>query len=902
MRRFEDISIEKRFKNLLLLICIIFIILTFSIVNNTNKLTEITSDINNHPLEVSNGALESIGEIIRMHRSMKDVVLSDSMYELDEAVNLVNINETKVYKNLDLIREKILGEEGRQLERDARLSFEEWKSIRDEVLDFAKSGNMKEASFITKNKGADHVKKLEKEFSKLYSYARNKSEEFESESKDIARTSIRLIISALIITIIIISLVVYLTYKSIWSDLNVLKNGMKEIVETKTLKEINLSGQNEIVDMATDFNILVAMLKLEIWKKERISTLQSELINTKEFANALNLTLQHIIEDTGSITGALFLYNQKSNLLKLKSNYGNSNLNDKSEFKINEGIIGHVGAMKEPIYISNLSENESEIVLESGIISNKNINTFIFPIVAENDLLGVIEIGALNNIETTSQEYLLDIGKVLGSYLLSAKQKHEIKKYNIELTLNQKILEEKQAELENLNQTLEEEIQEKTILEEELRTFTEELEIIVDGRTKELSESNQDLQQLNTVLEEEIEEKTTIQSELKKIEKDLIIARDKEMESNLSKSAFLANMSHEIRTPMNGIIGMLEVLNMTKLNEEQLEYLKTVKTTSKTLLYILNDILDYSKIEAGKMEIRNKEFSVRDLIDRITLMFTPLANDKNLNLYNEFDDDIPDVLIGDEARIQQIISNLVSNAIKFTESGEVSIKVSTPLKSHKGITLKIVVTDTGRGIKETEQVDIFKRFSQLNESGNRKTIGSGLGLSISKALVELMNGKIELVSKLGVGSEFSIEIMLLNSMSRDDDSSDEIQDFSVDILKQNHKILIVEDDFVSSKMLELILKKNNYISIKVRSGEEALESFEKEDISLVLMDINLPGISGYETTKKMKKLDKKVPIIAMTANALIGDSERGLESGMDDYLTKPIEIDEFFEKIEKYLV
>ncbi len=412
---------------------------------------------------------------------------------------------------------------------------------------------------------------------------------------------------------------------------------------------------------------------------------------------------------------------------------------------------------------------------------------------------------------------------------------------------------------------------------------------VLKGKVSVFLDLYRQRQELNLVLKY-LEEKN----------EELIIAKEKAEEATRSKSMFLANMSHEIRSPMNGILGLSRLMKNETVNSEHHDMLNVVTTSGEHLLQIINDILDFSKIEAGQINLEHIDFDIRKLCDTIYQLLNFRAVEKGIDFTIDIDQDVPEVLLGDSFRLNQIIMNLTNNAVKFTLKGAVKVSIKLLEKNKEWVSILFSVKDTGIGIPEKAKQTLFQEFTQSDSSITRQYGGTGLGLAISKNLTNLMGGKITLQSKQDVGSEFMFELKFEYKEQKIKTIPNNNMELPKDIT-----ILVAEDNPINQKVAVLTLRHLGLACDVAKNGLEALQMYKENRYDIILMDMQMPVLDGINASQKIRSFEKNeniynsTYIIALTANASSEDKQKCLDAGMDNFISKPFKQDGLMKVLSK---
>lgn len=697
--------------------------------------------------------------------------------------------------------------------------------------------------------------------------------------------------------------------RTITTRLRRLKEVMKSVGSgAEELPRIMVTRDDEIGEIANAYNEMAASLesherkeriyKDSIEKQNAIKTQLAELsMISQEIHDLKSLGqeyIQSIIPAVNACYGVIYLKIEKDKRPYLKKIASYANDNVKEGIEIGEGLVGQCLLDGKPIRLFDIPDDF--IRISSGLWESKPRSILILPIKLDGEVLAVIELASLYEFTNTHESFLQQTSDQLGSIINRIQKQMQVRQ----------LLDETKI----LNDELQNQSEELQLQQEELKTMNEELE----SQYRQSEKRSSDLQQAKAALEEKT--------------RQVLL-------SSQYKSEFLANMSHELRTPLNSLLILAQILLENKegnLTDKQTEYANTIFSSGKDLLDLINDILDLSKIESGKLDFHIGEIDLRGVVSFVNNQFSAIAEQKGIYFGVQIEEDVPAILSSDEQKIYQILKNLVSNAIKFTEKGSVKLSVYKPNLEKVGFKQDVIafaVSDTGIGITDEKQDLIFEAFQQADGTTSRKFGGTGLGLSISKGMADLVGGSISVESVEGQGSTFTFYLPInLNEDAGAREANKEVaatvEELSTisnevtpeflldqegvsegqkDILS-GKSVLLVDDDMRNVFALTTVLEEVGINVLFAENGKEALMSMEENsEVDLVLMDIMMPEMDGYEAIKRIRATDKfaQLPIIALTAKAMKDDREKCLKAGASDYISKPVNLEQLLSLLKVWL-
>ena len=664
-------------------------------------------------------------------------------------------------------------------------------------------------------------------------------------------------------------------------------------------RTISVEAAGEVSELKDNINTMVRSLRdtteanqQQGWLQTNLARIAGLMQGQRDLAVVAELIMDELIPLVGGQHGAFFLADNGTGetQLRLIAGYalpprvsqhsvGQQASGSPNQLLLGESLIGQVAKTRKPIVLDEVPAGYARI--SSAIGESRPVNVMIVPIVFQDQVLGVIEAGSLWPFTQTQRDFLEQLMETIG------------------VNVNTMIANARTDALLEQSQRLTAELQSRQM---ELQQSNAELA----DKAALLAAQNRDIETKNAEIEQARQE---IEERAKQLD-----------QANRYKSQFLANMSHELRTPLNSLLVLARLLAQNphgNLSGKQVEYATVIHSSGSDLLRLINDILDLTKVEAGKMDINPERFALTGLIEDLRGVFGPLTEEKRLGFTITTAPGVPADLVNDKQRLRQIVYNLLSNAVKFTDRGRVELRIETAATpppghledAHTGPWIVFSITDTGIGISPDNLTSIFSAFQQADGTTSRRYGGTGLGLAICREVAARLGGDVTVQSELGAGSTFSLHLPL--AQHGDPQPRSLVAEGSVrpvpaamphEVLR-GHKVLVVDDDPRNAFVLTDVLEMHGITVVQATDGRKAIAELATGDIDLVLMDVMMPQMDGYETTRAIRRMPQyaRLPVITVTARAMQGDREKSIDAGATDYITKPIDIEELLNCMERWL-
>lgn len=847
------------------------------------------------------------------------------LHIIEEQIQLINKSRENAFVTLELLNQR--EHEGEVNEKLSSITYlnNNYTTLIEEVIDFVRKGQFEEGK-LTLFDDNQIVRRLVlteiDELTALEETLMNDAITQSEEAVSLANTILTILSVISLVSVIAVSFsVVKSTTKRInevRAVITAVPNGAKD-----NLPRINVDIEDEIGEIAHAYNEMADALELyskqekkrkekleeENWLQTSIAEVATKFQGVQKLQSFADIFITRVAPLVGATYGVLYVMEGNSELKRVSAYAADKqNLGEKT-ISIGEGLVGQCALDNQMIVVDKLPEDY--ITTKSGLGNATPTSLIILPIDLDGDVVGVIELAKFHSFSSLEVKLLEEVCTLLGSSINRILDHMKIQKL---LTESQTMTEELQSQSEELQQQ-----------QEELRMINEQLH----EQYKNSAEKTKELE----IIKRDLEEKN----------------RSIELTSKY-KSEFLANMSHELRTPLNSMLILAQMLSENpegNLTEKQIEHIVTIHSSGKDLLDLINDILDLSKIESGKIDIYPEEVLIEDVKKFVERQFFPISRQKGITFDITVDTNTPSILYTDDQRLKQILKNLLSNAFKFTDHGSVELQLK-PSNKADNCKMAFSVKDTGIGISKEQQNNIFEAFYQGDGTTSRRYGGTGLGLSITKELTQLLGGMVEIESEEGKGSTFTLHLpdyngptTIIQDYSLQEIASSVEQEMELEEelvqeeeahghenkekeqetneveldnnvqdndqgkeLLENKEILVVDDDMRNVFALTTALETKKMKVHFAENGKEALQILEENpSIDIVLMDIMMPEMDGYEAMKAIRNIDKlkQLPIIALTAKAMKKDKEMCLHAGASDYISKPVNMEQLFSLIKVWL-
>ncbi|WP_102272916.1 response regulator [Cytobacillus massiliigabonensis] len=865
-------------------------------------------------------------------RQLLRIVVDKEITDTTIISESLKANDAGIQSRLIDLQHSVNTKEGRMHVNQIELAYQSYYEMEQQFLADLKNGEAEKLKALYDKERANRDGLLIN-LDDFKDYQESLMEESLKNATNTYNTLVIVLISAVAVALILIILVTLWLIRSTSRNIHSITKGIKKIdfANLTRIPRLDVKAKDEIGEIASAFNSMASSLEtysakemqytLEITEQNWITTHSSSIVHLyshhvtiKGFAEELINNLANVLE---AKLGVFYLKEEgKKPVFRNIASYADMEQKaGRDYFFEGEGLVGQCANDRKVFFLNDVPEDYQVISTGLGTIKPKSI--LMAPILLKDEVLAVIELASLQAFTSTQVKLLEEVLGTLGIAITNILGRMEIAC----------LLQESQAKTEELQ-----------MQSEELQTQSEELQ----SQSEEMQTQAEELRMINEQLEERTKDAELKSEELQAAKESLEEKARELLQSSKYKSEFLANMSHELRTPLNSILLLSEMMTDDPdhgLSEEQVEFSKVIHSSGQDLLNLINDILDLSKVEVGKLDIHFEEVNVNEFADRLNRHFMPFAKQKNLAFTVNVSETAPHSIFTDEQRLQQIIKNLLSNAFKFTEEGSVSVSVEKAISqefqeisfgNEADMWLKVVVSDTGIGIPEEKHEEIFEAFQQVDGATMRKYGGTGLGLSITKEFAQLLGGVCKVQSSEGAGSSFTLLIpslpeglleieenrvkveaasaiadVVLTEELVEHEPAESIEPFDENstVLK-GRTVLVVDDDLRNIFAVKNALEKEGMNVITAENGMECLRIIEETNkMDIVLMDIMMPVMDGYETMQRIRGMEEHqdVPIIALTAKAMKSDRRKCIESGASDYISKPLNLEQLLSVMRVWL-
>ncbi|MFT5871964.1 MAG: signal transduction histidine kinase/DNA-binding response OmpR family regulator [Clostridium sp.] len=886
---FKNISIKKRFVILVIICITAFIGFGTFTLTGLNNLQKITQNLYNQSSKVSEAAVKGRLNLVNIKSSLKDVILLSNSSAIQIEIDKVTQYESDLQKNLDAIGQNTVDANTKRNLQDANnLLSKWWQPQREKIIKYVLAGKKADAINVSQGISSDFVDQLELDLNNIYLTSSNNSISLIEEADRLQSSQRITLILTLVILISILTLAFIMVIRSILDPIKRLKEHMVKTTNSGNLEEFEMTQKNEICALAEDYNILINKLKNEFWINDNLNSLNDEMEGNLSVKELTRRAINFLSRSLDSGNGTFYIHN-KENKLMLNSSFAFTERQRLSNiYELGEGVVGQVALEKKPILLKNVRKTDAAIC--TGTIYEAPLNVYAFPLIYEDEVYGVVELSSFETFNKLKQEFIEAASNVIAINLYTTIQNQRIKEL---LEVSEKATKKAQVislELVNANEVLEEQQRQLQVQTEELQQTNSQLE----EQQQILQQQSEELQQSNSQLEEDqlhIEQQSKlINIKNEELEKSAveISARSKDYEmANVYKSQFLANVSHEIKTPLNSIILLSKLLirncKDTTVEDAQ-EKIKVIFDSGQHLLSLINDFLDLSKIEAGKVDLNYKNFNSSELLRELSDLFNGTAKEKDIQFIKE--DQFLDNIYGDKEKISQVVRNFLSNSFKFTDKGSVKLKIERDTQCQNNVVFSVM--DTGIGISKDNLDSIFEEFQQGDGSISRKYGGTGLGLSISNKLCTIMKGKIKVTSEILMGSTFLLYLPIADTqhaISKQEaavTTSNEQNIVNVpyrEIKSEKYKsLLIIQDDINSIQPTKAVSEGIGFITLTSNNGTDGLKLIKKNEFDGILLDLDLPYKSVIELLKEINNAlnlkNIKTPLIIYTGMEISKEQEK----------------------------